>query len=662
MEKKKTGKHPTADEDIIRLARDRLEASIDSDKEERDKGIQDLKFAYSEDQWDEGVKTARGNDRPALTINKLPGFHDQVIGDYLQNNIAIKVNPVDDKADPETAEVIAGLIRNIEQVSVAKNAYATGHKGASGSGYGAIRVVTEYAADDVFEQNIKIKAVENAFSVHYDPSAKEHHRSDGMYMFIIEDMPTKDFKEKYPNAQIIDFTNKDTSDEMKKWCTESTTRIAEYFYKEPIEKKIYLLKDGTVVDELPKGETPEKERTVKTHKIMRRLISGVETLEGPAEWPSKYFPVIPVWGKQINIAGERKNRGLFRYSKDPQNIYNYQRTAGVEAVALVPKIPFVISDKQLTGYKEVWDSANTTNRVYLPYKHVPGEPPPTRQPPVTVPSGITNEVIIADQEMRDTMSIQKASRGIQSNEKSGRAIRERKQASETANFEYTNNTALAINHIAKVIIDLLPSIYDTARVERVIGEDGSKRPVQLNQEFDENGTKKMFDLTVGKYDVTVDVGPGYATQRQETQDAMTAFVQAAPNTLAAIADLYVEAQDWPNKGKFVKRLEKTIPPELKDTEMPEGDEVPTPEQMIQIIDQQVKATVQQIMESVAAKKDQAEAQMAQVKLEQEEVRLMQEKAKLEGLSTDNEIKELKKAETEDGVRNIVKEMVASGQL
>lgn len=619
-------------DDLLREARARSKKAIDFDRENKARAVEDQEFLDGENQWTAEAKAAR-NGRPCVTVNKLPAHLDQLEGEQRQSRISIKVHPVDSRGDIGTAKIIQGLIRNIEYVSKAHIAYNTAFSGAAGSAYGAFRIITDYVSDDSFDQEILIKEIENALAVEYDSSANEHDRSDMMYCFIYEDMDRDVFKEEHPDIPPIDF-EKEKDGGLSTWSTKDTVRVAEYFRKKPSKKTIYLLEDGTVVDRLEEGQKAKKTREVTTYTVEWYKITGNDIIEGPKVIPGKYIPVIPVWGKKLNVNGVRKIRGLVRNAKDPQRIYNYERSQYIENVALTPKAPYLLTPDQISGHEGSWKKSLKEAFAYLLYnpdKKAPWKP--TREPAPQVPAGHAASMAITDKELNDTTGVPEAMRGIKSNERSGRALIERNRQGATGSFVYMDNLAIAIEHAGRIIVDMIPYIYDSSRVIRIMDEKEVSQSVTINEEFiDKDGNKVLYDFSVGKYDVTVKPGPSYETQRLEASDSMTAFINAAPNTAPYIIDLVAETSDWAGAEKIAERLKKILPPELRDDE--EGmsppasgnpGEQPSPSPL-------------------------------------DELKVAQESEKLKGLELDNAIKEAKLNQEEERIKELVAAMIQEGKL
>lgn len=588
---------------ILNLAQERWEKAVNAEHDNRERMADDLRFANL-DQWPEEVKQERAN-KPMLTLDHTGQHVRQVIGDIRQNRPAIKVRPHDDSSDKDTAEVIEGLIRHIESNSKAQIAYTTAAQSSVQMGYGVFRIVTEYATDDTFEQDIKIKRVRNPFTVYFDPGANELCREDMDWAFVSTMISQDEFKKKYPKAPVSDLGQLEKGDHRAKWYEPKKVRIAEYFVREDIEKEVSLMSDGQTlclddyteeqrIEIAYQGLTVVKSRKVKTKKVLQYKITGDTILEGPNEFPSRYIPLIPVYGEESDIEGEVEYRGIVRAAKDPQRMYNYWRTTGVELLALQPKAPWLVTPTQIEGFDGYWDKAGTANMPYLPYNPDPQAPVPQRQMPPSPPSAVWQEAANSVDDIKAATGLYNSSLGQASNETSGRAIIARERQSDTSTFTYIDNLSRAIEHCGTILVDMIPKIYDTARTVRILGEDDAEKIVKVNQ----LGGK---DITKGKYDVKVVTGPSYATKRMEAADSMMRFVQAVPQAGQVAADLIADNMDWPGAEKIASRLKKLVPPDMD--EISEDD--PDAQQKMQ----QAQQAQQQQMEMFALERDAKQAEI-----------------------------------------------------
>jgi hypothetical protein len=534
----------------------------DADKHNRAASLDDLKFVNGE-QWPEAVKNERG-DRPTLTINRMNQFVRQVINDIRQNRPSIKVR-ASDGGKPETARVINGLIRNIEDQSGADMAYDTAAESAVRGGIGAFRILTEYADDDAFEQDICIKPIRNPFTVTPDPHAQSPDYSDMMYCFVEEDMPKDEFKERFPKAE-SQWSGSDDA-EHADWFTEDTVKVAEYWEVTFVPRTLCLLKDGKVVA-LPDdvkyedfqaqmtalGNPCERQRKVNARKVTQYLLTAAEELE-VKEWAGAFIPVFIVVGEEYFIESRRHRRSLIRDAKDPQRMYNYNRSQITELIGLSPKSPFLGPEAAFKGLEDLWATANTKSHAYLPYK---GAIAPARQGYGEMPAGLAQEAAACVEDLFATTGINPANLGMrgEANE-SGRKVQALQREGDVSTFHFSDNLTRAIRHAGRCLVDLVPRIYDTARTVRILQPDGSEQFVPINYEhFDEqSGRMLIHDLAAGKYDVAVTVGPSYTTQRLESSERMLEMAKIYPPILEVAGDLLIKNLDLPEGDEIVRRIQ-----------------------------------------------------------------------------------------------------------
>lgn len=520
-------------------------------------------------QWDTDAATRRKNaNRPVLTLNRLPAFVRQVTGDVRQNPPAIKVLPSKGKATKDAAEIFNGLIRNIEQQSMARSAYTKALENAAKTGIGAWRVVVQYSGDDMFEQDIRIKRINDPFSVLLDPLAQEPDKSDMRYGFFFQDLAEAEFKRRYPDAAVENMPT-NVADQSLSWRTAKTIRIAEYWYRKPMKRTLAQYADGTVryADEpLKEGEAPPegkpvKTREVKVDQIRMCIVSGKEVLEGPYDWAGKYIPLVVVVGEEDSLDGRVVRKGMVHDMRDPQRVYNYTRTTAVEAVAMQPKAPFVGTVEQFKGLEAQWAKAGTDNVSVLPYNPDPRAPgAPQRSAPPIASQGLDVQSAQAVEDLKGIPGIYDASLGARSNETSGRAITARQREGETGTYHFVDNLGVGIWYTGRILVDLIPRIYDSTRIVRTLGEDGSAEMVEINKpEIDQRGQEVVLnDLSAGEYDVTVSTGPSFATKRAEASAFMTEFVRSFPKVADVAGDIIIANMDVPGADKIESRMKKAM--------------------------------------------------------------------------------------------------------
>ena len=597
------GKPAKSDSDILTVARARLDMAVSALAESREDEIDDLRFyAGSPDnhwQWPADVLATRGavqgqtiNARPTLTINKLPQHVRQVTNDMRQNRPGAKVIPVDDNADVEVADIFNGMIRHIEYISDADVAYDTACENQVSYGEGYITLMTEYCDENTFDQDIKIGRIRNSFSVYMDPLIQDPTGADAKYCFITEDLTKAEYERQYPDAAPIStLQSLGVGDQsISNWLNEDTVRIASYYYIDYDKTKLNLYPgnqsafEGTPEDKMLKDMfgKPVKSRMSERPRVMYCKINGYEILE-QKEWAGKWIPVIRVIGNEFEVDGRIYISGFVRNAKDAQRMYNYWVSQEAEMLALAPKAPFIGYGGQFEGYEDKWKTANTNNWPYLEVNPdvTDGQgavlPLPQRAQPPMASTGLLQAKSGASEDIKSTTGQYNASLGMGSNERSGKAILARQREGDVGTYHYGDNLTRAVRHVARQLVDLIPKIYDTQRIARIIGEDGETKMVKINPDqpqpvnkiINEQGIviEKIYNPGVGKYDVVATTGPGYATKRQAALEAMAQLLQGNPQLWSVAGDLFVKNMDWPGAQEMAKRFEKTIDPKfLSDDE------------------------------------------------------------------------------------------------
>ena len=603
------GSNPTGPDeknDVMATMRHRFTMAMSAYSESREDELDDLRFmAGSPDnqwQWPADVLATRGsvqgqtiNARPCLTINKLPQHVRQVTNEQRQNRPAGKVIPCDDKGDVEVAEIFEGMVRHIEYMSDADIVYDTACENQVTYGEGYFRVLTEFCYDDSFDQDIRLGRIRNAFSVYMDPMIQDPAGSDAEYCFISQDIEKSEYERQFPDAApITSMLSQGVGDEsLSQWINEDTIRIAEYFYYSHTPTKLNLYPGNqsfyadSPEDKQMKqhGLKPVKTRIVDVKKVIWLKTNGYEILE-EREWAGKWIPVIRVVGNEFEVDGRIYVSGLVRNAKDAQRMYNYWVSQEAEMLALAPKAPFIGYGGQFEGYEQNWKTANTTNWPYLEVNPDVSDgqgnpmPLPQRAQPPMASSGLLQAKAGASDDIKSTTGQYDSSLGATSNERSGKAILAREKQGDVGTYHYGDNLTKAIRYATRQLIDLIPKIYDTERIARIVGIDGEVSMVKINPEqpeavkkiTDQTGIviEKIYNPSVGIYDVVATTGPGYMTKRQEAMDAMAQILQGNPQLWSVAGDLFVKNMDWPGAQELSERLAKTIDPKL----LAVGDEDP----------------------------------------------------------------------------------------
>jgi len=547
-----------------------LKFANDADTMNRQEALEDLKFGGG-DQWPVELQNSRNlESRPVITVNKVDNYCRQVSNQQRQQRPRIKVHATNTHEDMVDAQTIQGIIRHIEVNSNADHAYDNAFEYAVRMGWGYMRVRTDYISEDSFDQEIYIDAVDNPFTVYFDPNSVLPDGSDADRCLITTMMRKDEFRKLYPDAQDggTSFTQRGTGDSQSEWITKEDIRLAEYYYTVKEKAKLYLLSDGTATFADDKDfftrlaaygieVVDTRESYKKTIKYCK--LTAVEVLE-ERDWAGKYIPIVPVYGRHIVIGDKRKKFGMIRYAKDPQRMYNFWQTSITEGVALAPKAKWLLAEGQDEGHENDWANANIKSFPLLRYKQtdIDGRPAPVpvRLQPEPPQAGIMAAAAGVNDDIKSIMGIFDPAQLGQGNI-SGKAINGQQQQVDLTNFDYYDNLTRSISHIGKICLDLIPKIYDTERVMRIIGDDGKPELLTINQR--DSVGRVLNDISVGQYDVVMETGPGYNSKRQEAVDNMLPLLSAAPDLMKVAGDLVFRNMDWPGADIIADRLAAANP-------------------------------------------------------------------------------------------------------
>jgi len=615
---------PTEDDKIVKEAKKRFELCESWESHARAMFIEDMKFAHGDAdnqyQWPNEMLRARDVDqKPTLTINKVRQHCLQIINDAKQNKPGVVVHPTTDDASYEAAQVFEDVVRYIERESRAEQAYDKASENQVYGGIGYVRVVAAYSDGASFDQELRIKAVPDALTVYLDPDAKEADKSDMRFAFVFDDMPKDRFKQKYPGyAESVSTMPLSIADG---WIGENHVRVAEYWRVATKDDELYTFIDPDSQQRVTIAESAcDKEMLdqVKRQPTLRKRPLQVETIEcfliaadqiiERSTWLGKWIPIVAAVGEETVIEGVLDRKGHTRYLKDPQRMYNYHSSAATEAVALQTKTPFVAPAAAIEGFEEYWQDANKENLAYLPYNHIDsnGEeiPPPKRNDPAVMPTAMVKGMEIAQTEMMMASGQYQSQFGENENATSGKAINERQRQGDNATYHFVDNHAVMIRQVGRILVDAIPKYYDTPRVLLIRGQNGSKRMMRIDPNAkqsmaeapDNDSVDIIFNPAIGKYAVDADVGPGYATRRQEAWNAITQILAQNKELTNVLGDILFRNADFPNADEIAERLARLVPAHAK------GDAPPPEVQQMQAQLQQLSDQMQKLMEQMAIDK------------------------------------------------------------
>lgn len=584
--------------EFLRDMRAEYQADVNYDRINRFEMIDDLRFSAGE-QWDPVVLQQR-KGLPCLVINTIPQFTAQLVGDWRESRKAIRVIP-SNQDDTDLADIREDLVRNIEMESRADRSYDQAFESMVQCGDGAFKICVEYAKDDVFDQDIRIRPIEDVLSVVWDRFSVDPTGRDAKRVFVDDRCPKDEFDRKWPGKAGSDLLQEDKIDRvtMAGWQDEESYRVTEYWRIIEREKTLALFESGQIyeIDEsnmddiIQKHGPPVKQRIVWCRYAQMHYCSGSSILAGPYEYRLNRLPVIRMSGRVVNVAGRRVRYGLVRFMKDPARLKNFWRSIAAEQLGYAPKAQWLATQSAVEGRQDAFRKAHLTRDPLLIVNDeaVIGQNIQRIEPPAPQ-QAIFAEVSMNTQDMKDVSGIQDASLGIKSNETSGKAIMNRQHEGDIASQTYYDNSDAALLEAGDVCNQLIPQIYDGTRVLRLVGKDGAIKFTRVNDPMDPH----TIDLASGMFDVALTTGTSYTTQRENAAQAMMDAVQVWPQLMEVAGDLVAKAQMWPGAEELAERIQKTINPAFltPEEQQKQGGPPPVPTQMVQ----QMQQAIQQLQQ------------------------------------------------------------------
>ena len=616
----------------VKIARERFDACWSAMNENRNRMLEDLRFSNpaNPEQWDKEAVRARG-DRPMLVFDRSNQYISQVVNAARQNKPSMRVRPVSDDASAKAATALNGLLFHIQDVSRADIAYDTALESAARVGLGWIRILPEVIDEATNEQEIRIKRVTRFDSVVLDDGWTEPDGSDAMDGFFISELSEAAFLKKYKGAKILSFDEGG-------WFRDKTVRVAEYFKVEERLENYLTVQDpqnpGNQLDLTEKeywtlskaistnGPIPYiKQWTETVREVRWTKMSGAEVLE-ETDFPASHVPLIPVIGNEMWVDDRRYLCGMVRKGMDAQKAYNYARTLEIELTSMQPKVPMMVAGEAVEGFEGDWENLNDSDAAYVRYNARDDDgnalPVPQRVASAQFPAAFAQLTQMANDDLQAAFGMYKSNLGAPSNAISGRAKMQDQREGDTANFHFLDNMNRSARHLGSIAVEMIPQIYNTQRVARILAPDGTPSQIVIDPNAPQswqqqpNG-KIVINPSIGDYDVMVSQGPAYATLRQEAAEQMAALFQANPQTFALLGPLWMKSQDWPFAEEAAAILKAAQPPQIQAISQSSDPEVAAAQAQVK----QLSGQLQQVTQA-------AQAMHAQLQQKEDDARRKQD--------------------------------------
>ncbi len=603
-------------------------------------------------QWPDAIRLAREGagslagqppqpPRPCLVVDRLSQPVRQVSNTIKNADFGFDVMPNGGGADIETAEILKGYMRRVQNQARGESPIEWAADGAIEGGIGWFRLRQRYVHDvwdgdqgdpEAYDQELCLERLPNNLAVYCDPGANKPTRRDAMVMFVVEDLSWDTYHAKYPNAAKRGIEEFQSTGDMAAWADKDKVRVAEYWR---IDYETRAITSG------------EQTRTIRKPIVRCSLINAVEELD-TFVWPGLRIPIFPVLGEELNVDGKPLLRGIIAMGMDAQRMVNYTYSGAVEIFALGPKSPYIVAAASVARYKPIWDTSNTYNYSYLPFDEWDDQgrqyARPQRdqsEPPIQAAVALMQT---SEEAIKASTSTGDASLGnTNPNERSGRALEALQSQSELANSNYADNVKRALIDCADEMVYVIPKITRPGQIVHIMGLDDEPEQVMVGQAFMkgpdgvpqaaphitpemaklQGSLHKFYDLTSGRYATTVTVGKASATRQQEGSRALGDLIPHLPPEMAAVVmPDYVKQLSFPGAQGIAERLESVLPPHLQPQKDGQPSALPPEaQQQIQQLQQQNQELQQAVQTDQVKQQGEIERERMRGEIELEKARM-----------------------------------------
>lgn len=534
----------------------RFDRAYTPQQDVREKCIEATRFArVPGGQW-EGA-TAAGtklDDRfekyPKFEINKVATELNRIIAEYRNNRITVKFRPGDKEASEELANKLNGLFRADYEETDGGEACDNAFDDAATGGFGCFRLtsmlVNEYDPMDE-RQRIAIEPVyDPSRSVWFDPDAKKYDKSDALWAFCMYSLSPEKYEAEYgktPPAS-LDVTTM-TSWEYD-WFEPEVVYIAKYYevrkesvdvisYRQPITGEIATYDSDQIEDiedELALAGFQEvARRSVKRRRVYVSVVDGQNFLEKPRRIPGEHIPLIPVYGKRWFIDDIERVEGHIAKAMDPQRLYNLQVSMLADSAAQDPGQVPIFDPEQVRGLEKHWEDRGKKRPAFLVARaprDKSGNPigpaaPGSFTPAPQLSPAIATMLQLTSADIQEVTGSSQAMQQMPSNI-AQETVNNLMNRADMASFIYLDNMAKSLKRAGEVWLSMAREVYGSEREVRVVNEDGTDDIALMNAQVVDSQTGRVValnDLSTGRYDVTVDVGPSYTARRDATVSVLT---------------------------------------------------------------------------------------------------------------------------------------------
>lgn len=592
----------SADKKLIEEARKRFHAAKTASEDQRKDFKESVRMTFG-DQWDTATKTARTKaGRPALSFPVLHTYVQRITNQARKERPQPKVNAVGEGASQQIADVYEGLFRHVHTASNADVAYDGAVEPAAAGGWGFYEFTTEYVNEGLdpsdpamWEQEPRIRRILDPLCIYYDPDCEEPDYSDGRYYFKRRRFTKEAFKQKFKVEPIADW---DDEDARQDW-----TDGDEYVY---VAEYCYVEEESTTIRQFDAMGEVINEREVINRTVKKCIIDGSRILSRTT-WLGKWLPMVPVLGKEVVVDNKRKLFSAVHFSLDSQKLINATGSGIAEQLQLASRAPWVGAKGSMKDKR--WDDTtqNYSKLEYEPFNETGDPLPPPQRNAYEAPiQALTQAKMVYTDDIRKSIGYVDGLVNPSQSDLSGIAVKRRDAQSDLANFHFEDNLVRSQWHGGRILLDLLQKYIDTPRAMRILGPDGTISMQAITMAMDGGAVpevagyegKPHVRIDVGKYDVTISTGPGYASRLESEIDVIIKSFSADPRLWGVAGDMLFEKMGFED---LAARLRLVLPPEVQQAiANKEANISPEAQAMLMQASQQNEQLKAQMQQLVAA--------------------------------------------------------------
>jgi len=548
-----------------------------SDLDQRQQARECDRFLLDKDgQWEESVaRSLDSQKRPRYTFDQVTPVIENIMADIEDMEFGSNVKPSGGDATKDLAKTYEGMVRSIEADSGATDIYRNACRRLIRRGFDAWIVKAKFKEEWSFDQSLVIEPIPNAINrVWTANTSSKADSSDSDVAYVLTSVTPEAYKEQFPEGTMVSIDDADLGEHYDQYRPEVII-FGERYYKKETTREVCQLSNGEIVEKddnfekivdeyKAQGITVVREKKVKDFKIYHSFFDGGGVLSKERETVFRTLPVVTVYGN-FELLGENSKitySGITLKEMDYQRVFNYAKSREIEEGALAPRKKLVMTKKMAAGNEKQIASLN-----------VSADPVLFVNPDELMPQGIqeiggaqvnpnlanlANDMAMG---MQVTGGTNNAMNGQYAGRMSEDALRMQIDRGTGATRKWVNALVNGIKRTCEIVVQTIPSVYDTKQQFMVLGEDGTEEMVTLNDEAYDTQTQQMVrvnTLNKGQYKVTCNAGPAFANKQEAGLSAMLNYAAIDPSIVQTGGDLMLKSIDAPLMDEMAARKRAQI--------------------------------------------------------------------------------------------------------